>query len=213
MEVSTIMNIIRIFRVIVAVTALLPAVWSIGFAQGTPCGADPTCPDAQWGPSIASPVDLNVYGLCGSGCKAIVTWRYRDACGSCDISIEEIRPIPGSGCSCTIDKLFTESIAALLLLNPSPIACKPDFVGECSTVWRVMTGGCWKPDNRYVGGGVSCPGASCCLATYEVCLTSSGRTFTQTSTPAMQFPCEGIVTDPECFEVCNSLPRSQSDPY
>lgn len=207
------MNIIRIFRVIIVVAALLSTAWGIGAAQGPPCGPDQTCPGAEWGPPIASPVDLNVYNLCGTGCKAIVTWSYRDACGSCDISIDEIRPIPGSGCSCTIDKLFTESIAALLLLNPNPIACKPDIVGDCATVWRVMTGGCWKPDNRYVGGGVSCPGASCCLATYEVCLTPSGRTFTQTSAPAMQFPCEGIVPDPECFEVCNSLPKSRSDPY
>jgi hypothetical protein len=201
------MNIIRALSI---AAVLLIAAGEI-HAQGPACGPDPTCPGAVWSAPIASPVNLNIYNLCGVGCQAIITWRQRDACGSCDISIDEIRAVPGTGCSCSWDRLFKESIAALLLLMPSPINCPPAEVGECATTWRVMTGGCWKPDNRYVDGYMSCPGASCCFATYEVCLTSGGRTFTQTGTPQMQFPCEGIVTDPECVPRCNSLPKSRSD--
>ncbi len=203
------MNIINSIPII---AVLLSAAAGRADAQGEPCSVDPTCPGAVWEAPIATPVNLNVYNLCGVGCQAIVTWRHRDACGSCDIAVQEIRPAAGSGCSCSVADLFKEAIASLLVLNPSPIPCKPDLPSECATVWRVMSGGCWEPDNRYVGGAVSCPGASCCLATYEVCLTAGGRTFRQTSPPGMQFPCEGAVPDPECVEVCNALPKSNVDP-
>ncbi len=203
------MNTIRTFLVALAISG---AVVTSVRAQGPACGPDPTCPDAQWDAPQLATVNLNVYGLCGPTCQAIVTWQHRDACGSCDIAITEIRAVPGSNCSCSVQNFFKESVAALLLLLPNPLPCGPSTPGECSTTWRVMTGGCWKPDNRYVTGFVSCPGASCCFATYKVCLTLTGRTFTQTSDPQMQFPCDQVVPDPECVPVCNSLPKSNTNP-
>lgn len=192
----------------------------------------PCTPDCVSDPFIESSVDEFTSPNC-PGCivKAAYTWR--KACEKfqeVQITRLEINP-PGCEKTCGVAQLYKDALLGIISRNRMGFSPSGRSSDTCSTIWRVVMGGCWSWYTQYTISFTAgekdsvlvwkpCKQSSCCVQPMTVCkLKNPDRIrLTYTDGYAPSIDCSNtFLVDPRtlethpCYPKCNWLTNLEGE--